>query len=293
MAEDTEENWLRGVWAAVLAPRDAKGNFFGDGFERMVRSQEAAGLKGVVINGATGEFAGASNEEVREQIRILKAATRLPFALGVGAARWEQSRELARIAEDTGASALLLPVPHFFRYAAEDAVAYAEALAETTRLPILLYQLPQFTSGYAPEAVMALVEGCPGVRGIKDSSGSLDLLRRLKREAPQWRRMVGHDGVLVEAIREGLVEGVISGIACGAPELSLAVWEQKPGAAELLHELLAHFEGIPTPWAVAWICESRGWFPAKHAVPLGPGRLEQKSEFLAWCGGWLERVEKL
>ncbi|MDX2267757.1 MAG: dihydrodipicolinate synthase family protein [Bryobacter sp.] len=293
MADELDAHWVSGVWAATLTPRENNGAFAAGGFQKMVEAQAAAGLAGLVVNGATGEYAGTSLGEVHQQMEIVRSSTKLPLVVGVGGARFDQSQALARLAEEQGAVALLLPVPHFFRYGAEDAVANAEALAEATRLPILLYQLPAFTSGYAPEAVMALVEGCPGVRGIKDSSGSLDLLRRLKTEAPAWRRIVGHDGVLVQAIRENLVEGVISGIACGAPELSLAVWQQKPGAADLLEELLRHFEGVPTPWVVKWIVEVRGWFGAQHAAPLGPGRREQKAEFQAWCAGWWNRVKAL
>ncbi len=242
------------------------------------------------MNGATGECAAATTNSIREQILALEALPETPFLLGVGGPDLDTSRRLLRLAAEHGARAALVPVPYFFRYGSEEAVAFVRSLAAEASLPLLLYNLPQFTSGYEPEAVMALSSTA---HGIKDSSGSLILLRSLRETKPSFFRILGHDGALVEAVAEGLLDGVISGVAGVAPELTVAVWRGNPVANELLAELLQKLEGVPTPWGLKWIAETRGWFPARHALPLSAARMAQKAEFQAWCAAWVKKIEKL
>ncbi len=276
---------IAGVWAALLCPRDPAGEVDHLSLARLAQTLEAAGLDGLVLNGATGEYASATLAEVAASLETVQGATKLPVILGVGAADVRQSLRLAQLGSP---AALLAPVPHFFRYGPGDAVTYIEALAAQAPVPILLYHLPQFSSGYGAEAVAAILEKIPQVMGIKDSSGSLELLRSLRREHPTFRRILGHDGALVEAVQEGLLDALISGVAGVAPELILKVWRGE-GSAELA-ELLTHLEGVPTPWGLKWIAEARGWFPATYALPLSEARQREAAEFQAWCRGWLKRI---
>jgi dihydrodipicolinate synthase/N-acetylneuraminate lyase len=274
---------VSGVWAALLDPRD------GAHTRALAERLQRSGVNGFVLNGATGECAAATEQSILVQIQAVKHAA-APFILGVGAANLTASRRLLDLGAQHGALAALAPVPFFFRYGAGEAVEFVHRLADSSPIPVLLYHLPQFTSGYPPEAVSALLSVA---RGIKDSSGSLALLRSLKEHNGAWNRILGHDGALVEAVREDLLHGVISGVAGVAPELTLAVWRRNPLANDLLAELLAQLDGLPTPWGLQWIAEVRGWFPASHAIPLSSARIAQKALFSTWCESWIKKVEHL
>ncbi len=277
-AERLEEK-LEGVWAAVLSCGDATAD--------VAKRLHGAGMRGVVMNGATGEYAAATLDEVRDS---LSAISGIPTILGIGGANLDRSLALAKLGEERDVTALLAPVPFFFPYAPGDAVEFITHIAARTSLPILLYNLPQFTTGYTPQAVAAIRKACPNVVGIKDSSGSLDLLRELKRGPGEFRRILGNDSALANARREDLLHGLISGVASVAPEIILAAWEQREGAAELLQELIERLSGLPTPWGLKWIAETRGWFPSHHALPLSEARQREKAAFQTWCAGWLRRT---
>lgn len=269
---------LEGVWAAVLA--------CGDATPEVAKRLMQAGARGVVMNGATGEYASASVAQVRESLQAVGDA---PKILGIGGPNLERSLELARLGEEAGAVALLAPVPFFFPYSIGDAVAFVEAVSATTSLPIVLYNLPQFTTGYPPQAVAAIRKSCANVVGIKDSSGSLELLRELQRGPGEFRRILGNDGALVEARKDDLLHGLISGVAGVAPELILKVWNREEGSASLLQELLDHLSGIPTPWGLKWIAETRGWFVPQYALPMSESRQQEAAAFREWCAGWLKK----
>jgi dihydrodipicolinate synthase/N-acetylneuraminate lyase len=119
----------------------------------------------------------------------------------------------------------------------------------------------------------------------------LELLRELRRGPGEFVRILGNDNALVEARRENLLDGLISGVAGVAPELILAVWEQREGAADLLQELLEKLSGVPTPWGLKWIAEARGWFAPDFALPLSEARQREARMFRVWCEGWLERIQ--
>jgi 4-hydroxy-tetrahydrodipicolinate synthase len=269
---------LEGVWAAVLACGDATS----DVAKRLMQ----AGARGVVMNGATGEYASASVAQVRESLHAVGDA---PKILGIGGANLERSLELVRLGEEAGVVALLAPVPFFFPYSIGDSVAFVEAVSKRTELPIILYNLPQFTTGYPPQAVAEIRKSCANVVGIKDSSGSLELLRELHRGPGEFRRILGNDGALVEARKDDLLHGLISGVAGVAPELILKVWEREEGSAALLQELLDHLSGIPTPWGLKWIAETRGWFLPQYALPMSESRQLEAAAFREWCAGWLKK----
>lgn len=86
---------------------------------------------------------------------------------------------MAAVAESSGASGLLLPMPWFFPYEQQDLEMFCREVASSTRLPILLYNLPQFTSGLTKATVRGLIRDVPNIVGIKDSAGSVEIVRDL------------------------------------------------------------------------------------------------------------------
>ena len=199
-----------------------------------------------------------------------------------------QSVQLAAVAAEHKVKSLLLPTPYFFPYQQEDLDAFCRQVAASTSLPILLYNLPQFTSGLEAETVRRLIVEVPNIIGIKDSSGSLDILRDLTARVPDACRIVGIDSALCAAIAEDVFDGVVSGVTCVLPELVKATFARPPASPEFQHlqdqleSFIAQLGPFPTPWGLKWIAEARGVGPASFNLPLTANRKSQADSMIAW-----------
>ena len=145
---------VTGVYAAVLTPRDAAGKIDAGQLRGWIEFLLGKGINGFAINGATGEFPLVTEAEFSELMEIVAGtvAGRGSFLAGVGAAGSSAAIRLGKIAHEAGAQALLLPMPYFFPYSQGDLTAFSREVADSVETPVLLYNLPQFTSGLQPEA---------------------------------------------------------------------------------------------------------------------------------------------
>lgn len=286
-----------GVIAAALLPRDAEGRPAWNQFEQLVDFLCSHGVHGVCVNGATGEYARASQEERRTAVALARRAAgeRRPVIAGCGAASADLTIRLAAEAESAGTDAHLVPPPHFFVYAEDDLAEFYAAVAGSVERPLLLYRLPCFVSDIGAGLAEQLIASHARIQGVKDSSGQLQLLERLTaRPDLHALRFVGNDGVLAEALRRGLCDGVISGVACVLPELVAALWDagqrrDAPALAELgglLAEAVARIDAWPAPVGLELLAEIRGLCRCLPAVPLSPRRRQQADDLRRWFEPW-------
>jgi 4-hydroxy-tetrahydrodipicolinate synthase len=279
---------VQGVYAAAATPRGEDGALDEGAFRRQLEFLMERGIKGFAINGATGEYCVTTAVELERMVAIAQQVTagHGAFVCGVGSASLQGCLANGKIASEGGASGILLPGPHFFPYQQDDLETFCRRVTERVPLPVLLYNLPQFTSGFQPETTMRLIAECPGIVGIKDSSGSLDTLRALSAPGVVACRIVGNDTALMPALAEQVCDAVISGVACVLPELLLAVWDRQEEACRLLGEFIGAVSPFPVPWALKWIGESRGIATARFAQPLSAARERQGRELQGWFEGW-------
>jgi 4-hydroxy-tetrahydrodipicolinate synthase len=280
---------VQGIYAALLTPRHRDNRVDPASTSRLVEFLVQNGIRSCALNGATGEFCLTTPTDLRTSFRAVRdaAGEGVDLLCGVGAAGIGGSIELARIAQEEGASALLVPVPYFFPYQQDDVEAFFQALASSVSLPIMLYNLPQFTTGLQVETACTLIRDVPNIIGIKDSSGSLDILRALTQQGISACRIIGNDGALVAALQERLCDGVVSGVACVLPELIQSVYsDQHSAQVRLLDEFIAQIDVFPTPWGLKWIAEARGILEASFAQPVSPRRSSQSSRLKSWFQEW-------
>jgi 4-hydroxy-tetrahydrodipicolinate synthase len=285
---------VEGTYAALLTPRLDDGKFDGESFRNQLEFLLNKGIKGVALNGATSEFTGTTPDELKTMLAIAKEtlAGRAEYICCVGSATLHGAVERGELAICGGAKGLLLPMPCFFPYSQDDLNSFCTEFAKLVRLPILLYNLPQFTSGLEAATVLDLVGKNKNIVGIKDSSGSLDILRALTESGLESDRLVGNDGVLAQALREGVADGVVSGVACVLPEIMKAMFELAPGSdefehtAKLLDEFIAQLDNFPTPWGLKFISGSRNITPASFPLPLSASRAANGAKLVAWFESW-------
>jgi len=172
-----------GVIPAVLLP------FFDDfsidetSYRRHLADVAAVpGLSAVTVNAHASEVASCSLEE---QARVLAIAVdeigaRLPVINGIYAEGSIEAARIARMAQDGGASALLVfpPGPFVLGQRPEMVLAHFRRIAEASDLPIIAFQYPQTTQGYPLDTLLRLVEAVPSVRAIKDWTPNVPLHER-------------------------------------------------------------------------------------------------------------------
>lgn len=286
---------MRGLYAAVLTPRRPDDSVDEAAFARVLDFLLRRKVSAFAVNGATGEFCLTSPRDLKLMFSVIRAvAPQAAVLCGIGAAGTAKTVELARIAADEGAQAVLLPMPYFFPYQQQDLEAFVSAVAGSVTLPILLYNLPEFTSGLNPETACRIIRDIANVIGIKESGQSLDTLRLLTEENPAACRMVGNDGLLIEALREDVCDGVVSGIACVVPELTRAILEAAHNHdtenlsrySAALNALKKNLGRLPVPWGLKWLAEARGILHATFSQPVAEERLKQGRELIAWYRQW-------
>jgi 4-hydroxy-tetrahydrodipicolinate synthase len=229
------------------------------------------------------------------QTLVRRAAVRLPadktLLVAIGAASPRHVLELGESAMASGAHALLLPMPFFFRYQQHDLAAFCRHVSSTLRAPCLLYDLPAFTTPIETDTVISLLQSEPYIVGIKDSSGNasrLDELVSARGEAP-WSLMVGDDLLLGRGLDAGW-NGGISGLASCCPELLVALYRSVTGGEAIertryeaqLAELALRLSPFPTPWGIRLVLRARGLHPGPLPWPLSPTRRSQIERLEAW-----------
>lgn len=288
---------IGGMVAAALLPRDAEGRPLWETFESSLVFLKARGVAGICVNGATGEYASASAEERRYAVKLARCVMKEDGLVisGAGGCSLVETLRRARDAEKEDADVHLVPAPHFFPYTQDDLAEFYRRVAAAVTRPVLIYNLPQFTSGVDKPLALELIRGEERIAGIKDSSGRLEILAALSSGGPAAAvRFVGNDSVLAEALRNRWCTGGISGVACVLPELVLALWrsgeepasETFSAAERLLDEFIAQLGPWPTPWGLKLVAEYRGFGPACPAVPLSAARRGQAQSFRAWFKPW-------
>jgi 4-hydroxy-tetrahydrodipicolinate synthase len=294
------EKKFSGVYAAVLTPRRSDDSVDTAGLTRLTRFLISRGVRSFALNGATGEFCLTKTKHLQSMLRTVRDACdgSIQILCGVGAPSLSLVTDLAAIAEEEGANGLLLPMPYFFRYEQEDLDAFCCMAAKSTGLPVLLYNLPQFSTGIDKATVRKLIAEVPNIVGIKDSGGSLDILRDLTEHKVDACRIVGNDPVLRPALAEGVCDGVVSGIACVLPELVTELYSQGHHAANgdfddswrLLREVAKELDAMPTPWALKWIAEARGIFHPTFSQSLSESRQRCGAALKTWFREWFREA---
>ena len=283
---------IHGTFAALLTPRLPDDTVDTGALEALVGFLKTRGVAGCVVNGATGEYCLTTPPQLRSMMGAVRKASggSMKMICGVGAAGIPQVLELASVAVDHKADAVLVPPPHFFPYAQEDLDAFYREVAARVKLPILLYNIPQFTSPIDAETASRLIRDVPNIAGIKDSSGSLQTLRILTHSGPPACRIVGNDAVLVDGMREGVCDAVISGVACVLPEVILSIVDQagapENGANVSLQEFLDAIGAFPVPWGLRWAAEALGILRAWSSQPVSQSRAAEAARFKAWFAPW-------
>lgn len=203
---------LKGCFTAIVTPF-RNGKVDKDALRGIVRFQLKGGVSGLVPCGSTGEAATLSQEEYLAVIKLVvdEVKGRVPVMPGVGTNSTDRSVEMVKKVSTLGVDGLLAIVPYYNKPTQEGMIAHFSVMAQATRLPIVLYNIPGRTGvNMLPATVLALRRKFSNIVGIKEASGSLDQVSEIINITDKdFAVMSGDDSLTLPMMAVG-ARGVIS-----------------------------------------------------------------------------------
>jgi 4-hydroxy-tetrahydrodipicolinate synthase len=227
-----------GVYPAAITPFDSAGAIDYPCVARLLAAFASRHCRGVVLAGTNGEGPSLSATEKRDLVATAAPIARelgIEIVLGIASSSLAEVEWLCRSAQMSGASAVLVMAPFYFREATDKGLLeWFRQVLDRSPLPVLVYNFPK-RAGVTIRAEMLLTLGAhPNYLGVKDSSGSIENLTQFRDAAPHGLSYVGDETLLLQALKAGWT-GSISGAANVLPSwLSQVVSEfsSDPESAE-------------------------------------------------------------
>jgi 4-hydroxy-tetrahydrodipicolinate synthase len=281
---------LNGIFPALTTPFDAEGAVASDRLRENIGRYNRLPLAGYVAVGSTGESVLLSRAEVEQvftAVREAAAPGKLLIA-GVGSESTPETISRAKAAANIGFDIALVKTPSFFKSAlTPDAlVEHYRRVADASKLPVLLYAIPQFTGvALEPDLVARLAEH-PNIIGIKESSGNVQRVGEIVAAAPaNFQVVVGSADTLYASLTLGAVGGILALADC-LPELCLELHsafaaEQTSTARELNRRILPASKKLVRQLGIAGVkaaMDYRGYYGGPVRGPLLPLSAAQKRE---------------
>jgi 4-hydroxy-tetrahydrodipicolinate synthase len=220
---------LTGVLPALVTPLHRDGSADEAGIKRLVEHVIAGGVNGLLPLGSTGE--GASlGEKTRWQVLrsvVESAAGRVPVICGVAQPHLEAARSEVAAAARLGAHAALVAPPFYYPTDQATVLAFYRHLAAESKIPLLLYNIPQFTKVVSEPATVAELAREGTIAGMKDSSRDFEYFQNVclaTRDLPAFRMFTGSDAMLLASLVMGGA-GTICGAANVAPSWVVRIFD--------------------------------------------------------------------
>jgi 4-hydroxy-tetrahydrodipicolinate synthase len=221
--------WLAGCIPDLPTPFDDQDGIDLAAFAQLCERQIAASCSAIVVGETAGEMATLTLEEHDGLVRaaVQAARGRVRVIAGAGSNSTSQAIELTRRSDAAGADAVMSVVPYYNKPMQSGIAAHFAAIADCTKLPVILHDVPQRTvRGLADDTLLQLAAS-PQFIGLRDGSGDITRPLRL-REAlrPGFRLLSGDDATAAGFVAQG-GEGHISMTASVVPELCQTIYDSR------------------------------------------------------------------
>lgn len=240
---------IKGVIVPPVTPFDEQGDIDKAAIKRLVDFLIERGIHGLFPGGTTGEGPLLSISERRQLAEAFVEAAdgRLPVIVHTGAITTAATLDLTQHAQAIGAQAAAIIPPYYYHHSNEVLLCHFEHIAnQVPDFPIYLYNNPSAVgNSISLEVVTFLVERCPNIVGIKDSSGSLTTLFAMSAlRDGDFNTASGNDGQVLMGIALGF-DACVSGNANVVPELMVALYHAAAeGKLELARDLQRKVDAV-------------------------------------------------
>lgn len=196
-------------------------------FEKNIKAQLDAGVHGIILGGTLGEASTLEEEEkrtlVREAVRIVDG--KVPVIINIAEQTTKAAIEAAAKADEDGASGLMMLPPMRYKADARETVVYYKAVANSTDLPIMVYNNPV---DYGIEVTLDMFEElaeCPNIQAVKESTRDISNVTRMKNKfGDRFAILSGVDTLALEELLMG-ADGWVAGLVCAFPAETVCIYE--------------------------------------------------------------------
>lgn len=274
-------NELQGAGVALVTPFNTDGSIDFETLGNLIEFQIQEGMNYLVSLGTTGETATLSATEKKQvwEFTATKVNGRLPLVAGIGGNNTMEIVELVRNFDIAGYCAILSVSPYYNKPTQEGIYQHYKAIAEASKLPIILYNVPGRTgSNMSPATTVRLAKDFKNIIATKEASGSFAQFNEIMRDKPaDFLLISGDDPVTLPMIAIGAV-GIISVVGNAYPKevstlTKLALEGNLVEARTYHNRLLAIIDlcfAEGNPGGIKYILEQKGFGQDTVRLPLVP-----------------------
>jgi 4-hydroxy-tetrahydrodipicolinate synthase len=280
-----------GVGTALVTPFTRNGALDEQAVRRLGRRQIDAGIHFLVPCGTTGENPTLTEAERLRVVEILvdEAKGAVPVLAGAGGYNTHEVIHLASLMKRAGAAGLLSVTPYYNKPTQEGLVQHYRAIAESTDLPIIVYNVPGRTGVNVEPATLARLAAIPNIVGVKEASGNILQMCDVCRMVPSdFVVLSGDDAITLPLMAVG-GHGVISVASNEIPAemvamVSAAARGDFAGARDVHRRILPlmqvnFVEANPVPVKAAMA--AMGLIDETYRLPMCAPRAESREKILS------------
>jgi len=276
---------LQGIFPALTTPFDHDGDLYEIKARHNVEKYNLTSISGFVVCGSTGESVFLTSDEKLKVCKWVAESNTQGRVLiaGTGAESVRETVELSNRAADLGYAAALIRTPHYYKSVMnrpESQEIFFRTVADRCKIPVLIYNFPQLTGVDIKIESVAALSHHPNIIGMKDSSGNVEQVARIVKEAkPGFQVMVGSATTLAASLAAGAAGGILA-MADAVPYATIAIWEayrtRETAAVEdwqqrisCAAQLISAKHGIP---GLKYAMDLNGYYGGPPRLPLvAPG----------------------
>jgi 4-hydroxy-tetrahydrodipicolinate synthase len=282
---------VSGTGTALITPFTTGGAIDETAVRRLATRQVDAGVHFVVPCGTTGETPTLSGEERRRVVAIVAEAVDGRAMVLAGAGGYDTRAVVRAVAEfeQAGAHGILSVTPYYNKPSQEGLFQHYRTIAESTNLPIIVYNVPGRTGCNVEPATLVRLAGIPNIVGVKEASGNMTQMVEIRRLVPREFLVLSGDDALALPLMAVGGSGVISVVANEAPAETVQMIEAAErgdfAAARRWHDKLLPLmqvnfvEANPVP--VKFAMAAMGLCEEVYRLPLVPPRDASQAKILA------------
>ncbi len=195
-------------------------------FERNLNAQVAAGVHGIVLGGTLGEASVLTVDEKEQLVKfaVEKVNGKIPVIINIAEGSTKEALKQAALAKQWGASGLMMLPPMRYKSDHRETVAYFKTVADSTDLPIMIYNNPV---DYKIEVTLAMFDElitCKNITAVKESTRDVTNVTRMKNcFGDRIKILCGVDTMAMEELCLG-ADGWVAGLVCAFPKETVAIY---------------------------------------------------------------------
>ena len=275
---------LTGVGTALVTPFTAGGALDEAAVRRLARRQIDAGIHFLCPCGTTGESPTLTDAEKVRMVEILvdEARGQVPIVPGAGGYHTDEVVRLAKEFEQCGAAGLLSVTPYYNKPTPDGLYQHYKAIAESTRLPIIVYNVPGRTGVNVDVNTLVRLAEIPNIVAVKEASGNVTQMGEVCRAVPRDFIVLSGDDALTLPLMAVGGHGIISVASNEIPAEMVRMVEAAErndfGAARAIHHrilplmLINFIESNPVPVKAAMA--AMGLLEERYRLPMCSPRSE-------------------